>query len=240
MSSRLLPTDDPTLVCDRDASDAVAQWRDRWRELAVKPVGSLAEAVLARGTPGINCETSELLSRAIAEAADVPVVLHGRLSRADLPAGTVREEQLFDIVPYENTVVRLSVTVEQLEDLVEEQLESRGTYVFCGLFGVHVTVDGTGEAQVRKADLAALGSTLRNGRLRIAVNSYTASGGGGRFPLMRRLVDDPDSRAGDTGLLTRDAVRTFLAHHPDLTVEARNWLRVRRAGAPRRQETEAR
>jgi len=63
-----------------------------------------------------------------------------------------------------------------------------------------VTFDSEGKAHV---------SGLGPGRHSIAMNSFTAAGGG-RYVRLARLLKRPESQTRDTGLSTRDAMRNYL------------------------------
>jgi len=211
-----VPHDEATLA-------AVGPMLEAARKAAAQPVGSVARPLSAAGTPGIDCATSELLCRVLAEAARSPVVVHGRLSPVGLPAGPVHEAQLFDLVPYENEIFTARLTPAQLAAIVAEQWRNRNSYVFCGLYGVAATLDPEGKT----AELAPLPAAALDpdGRVLVAFNSYTAAGGGGRFAELVRILEEPASQRRGIGVSTRDALRDHLARNPGLEVAPKVWLR---------------
>jgi 2',3'-cyclic-nucleotide 2'-phosphodiesterase (5'-nucleotidase family) len=196
-----------------------------------KPVCRLPQPVPPGGTPGVNCAVSELLCRALAEAAGAEVALHGTLGRTGLPAGEVTERDLFALVPYENAVMVADLTAADLEEVVAEQLANRSSYVYCGVWGAEFAVhqdDADGIPRVRLTAVPGR-SGPRPERLRVALNSYTAAGGGGRFPRLAQCLRSPQARCRETGSAARDAVRLYLQRHADEAVTPRAWLTGRLA-----------
>jgi len=226
ITSRLVPAA-AGVPPDAAAQRCVAPWLEAAAAYAGRPVGELARAVPAAGRPGETCAVSELLCQAIAAVTEARVVLHGRLSRADLAAGPVKEGHLFAVVPYENTLATARLTADELRTVLAEQDANRSAYTYCGLWGLAATVflDQAGTvSEVRVPEDAFAG----DGRIKVALNSYTAAGAGGRFPLLREILRRPACAARDTGINSRAALRQFLAEHSPVTVKARRWLtRVR-------------
>ena len=177
--------------------------------------GSLARPVKSYGRPGISCETSELICRALAEATGADIVLHGRLSKKDLPAGHVTAQDLFELVPYENSIVTADVTREELAAIVAEQSRNKTHYSYCGLWGADAKIDKNGETAV----ITALwkGEWPANGRMKLALNNHTAAGSG-RFTVLRSILDKPECHTTDTKIMTRAAVETYLAKRENLVI----------------------
>lgn len=222
ITSRLLAAG-PDVDPDPTAETAVSAWLERTRAFAKERVGSVRDRISAEGMPGRSCATSELLSRAIAAAVGVDVVVHGRLSRFSLFPGPVTEAELFRLVPYENSIGTVALTPAELREILREQEANRDSYVYNGLFGARARVTRAG--QIRDLELPG---PIRDGRVRVALNSYALAGGGGRFPRLRAIVRRPAANLHDTGIWTRTAVREYLGRHPDLSVQARAWLRTTR------------
>jgi 2',3'-cyclic-nucleotide 2'-phosphodiesterase (5'-nucleotidase family) len=214
-----VPHDETTLA-------AVGTMLEAARTAAAKPIGNLASPLSADGTPGIDCGTSELICRVLAEAAHCPVVVHGKLSPLGLPAGPIREAQLFDLVPYENEIFTARLTPAQLATVVAEQWRNRKSYVFCGLYGVEAILDPEGKA----AELSPLPANAldADGRVLVAFNSYTAAGGGGRFPELAKILAEPASQLRGTGISSRDALRDYLVRNPGLDLAPKAWLQPQR------------
>ena len=77
-------------------------------------------------------------------------------------------------------------------------------------------------------------------RFRVAFNSYTLASGGGRFALLRKIAERPNSRLDMTGIDTRSAVAEYIRKHSPLRLEADASVTMCReeettpAGLPRR------
>ena len=201
---------------DDELRTALADWLEAAKTERNRLIkGSLARPVKSYGRPGVSCETSELICRALAEATGADVVLHGRLSKADLPAGRVTGQDLFDLVPYENSIVTAEVTREELAAIVAEQWRHKTHYSFCGLWGADAKVGKSAET----ASITALwkGEWPKNGRVKLALNNHTAAGSG-RFTVLRGILDKPECHTTDTKIMTRAAVEAYLAKRENLVI----------------------
>lgn len=219
LESRLLPADTAEPEEFAAASEVGAMLADA-RDFIGQKIGVLAAGLAAGRVPGVNSATSELISAAIAEKTGVTIVVHGKLSDKSFPAGDFSERELFALVPYENTVGTLILTVNQLRAVINEQVANRGSYVACGIHGIHAVLDQEGRVE----KLLLPNGQPAAGKIKVAFNSYSLAGGGGRFPFLRKLAADPKCAPVDTGLSTRDIVREFIRRHTPVTGKPRNWF----------------
>ena len=223
LTSELVPADAEP---DNQGSAELTRLLAEAEAAAGDVVCRLPRAIPAGGTPGISCATSELICRALAEATGAAVVLHGTLGRAGLPAGDVSERHLFALVPYENTITVADLTPAELEVVVAEQIANRASYVYCGVWGAEVAIqpqDPEREAHVHLTGLQGNSGPLPE-RLPVAMNSHTAAGGGGRFPRLFEILQTPQAHRRNTGLSSREAVKTYLRRHAEEPLEARRWI----------------
>ena len=185
----------------------------------------LSREVSVKGQPGVSCPVSELLCTALADATGAEVALHGTLSTTGFPAGRpLANADLFAVVPYENTAVTAEVTAEELGRIVTEQWAQRKVYTYCGLWGADAVIDADGHARITGIgpDLAA---PVPGRRYRIVLNSHTAAGGG-RNPVLKRILANPEAHCRDTGQNTRQILYDWLQKHPnDFAVTPRQWIR---------------
>ncbi len=220
----------PDVPEDPRAGMVVQDCLDRTRELARSVIVRLPEAVPARGTPGETCATSELICRAAAEATGARIVFHGKLSQKSLPAGPVTEQDLFDLIPYENSLAVAQLTPAEIRHVLEEQWHWRGSGAYCGAWGVGVVFSSEGRVLEMRGPR---GKPLdEQKRLPVAFNSYTVAGAGRRFPVLRALLRTPQASLHDTGTNSRDAVRAYLKRHRPLRLTVRRWVRRVRARRP--------
>lgn len=177
--------------------------------------------ISATGRPGQSNAMSQLFCAAIRHATGAEVVMHGVLSSASLPAGRpVTGKMLFDVVPYDNTMVTCQVTAAQLEAIIAEQWRMRKSYTYCGLYNACATIAADGGAHLQSVNGAPPDSARR---YLLALNSFTAAGGG-RYPVLEEILSRPECSFKNTGRLTRDALQEYLKLHPGLVVTPEKYL----------------
>lgn len=157
----------------------------------------------------------QLIAAAIAESSKAEFVLHGALGPKSLAPGPVTERDLWDLVPYENTIGVALLTPAEIAAILEEARAGKPSVHRHAPYGFSYSVE-TGEdgretvTRLRDAE----GKLLHpRRRYRVAMNSYALASGGTRYPEVRRLVDRPIARLTMTGVDTRDAVRAYLRKH---------------------------
>lgn len=189
-------------------------------------VASLAQAIPSRGIPGTSCATSELIATAIAQATGAAVVFHGKLSNHELPAGKLHGHDLHRLLPYDNAIVTATLTLDDIQTILNEQLKWRRHYSFNGIYGATATLNpATGQATL--TGLGKTGTlppdTTNAQRLLVAFNAHAAAGSG-RFTALRAILAQPQANTTQLNLSTRQAVENFLAKHPNLTLTPFPWL----------------
>ncbi len=194
-------------------------------EQSQREIGKIEFEISGAGSPGVDCATSELICKALTRATAAQFAIHGRLSGCSLMPGEVNERDLFELVPYENGVALAALTPAEIGAIVEEQYANRNSYVACGIYGFHARLDAGGRVQ-KLSDRS--GAPLDSDkRYNVVFNSYTVAGGGGRFPVLRRILRTPQAYLKDTGLKTRDVVRDYLKTHSGAKVNAvTKWLHL--------------
>jgi 2',3'-cyclic-nucleotide 2'-phosphodiesterase (5'-nucleotidase family) len=199
-----------TVWADREQADtAVARVVDGFRRatdsLTARPVARLAQALVRRGD---QYPLGNLLADAYREAgqADVAIVNNGGI-RADLDSGVVTWGELFEVVPFQNVVTRVTLTGAELRAALEHALGTRDAAGHVS--GVRLTVArGAPEGQRLLAVTLADGRSLRDdGRYTLAVPDYLAAGGSGYSMLRGRP-------AVNTGIVDLDALIDHLRRLP--------------------------
>lgn len=208
------------------AAQAAASWQERARiygEQILAP--PLPSPLSAKGRPGVNCPQSELFCQALAEAASCPLALHGILAKEEIPAGVpITGDLLFQLVPYENTLVVCQVTPEELGQILQEQWAIRNTSGACGIWGAEAAISSQG---VRILSLGEDAPPLPGKRYSLVMNSHTAAGSG-RTPVLQEILARPACQTRDTGLSSRQAVLQWFQAHPGVTPQPRKWLHISR------------
>lgn len=191
------------------------------REKLDKPVGTAA-GVLARYAV-VETTLDHLLADALREATGTEIALSNgfRFGSPVLP-GTLREKDLWSFYPVVTRLMTGKVTGRQLRDFWEREIENAfardARKRFGGWLprpsGLQVRFDSSAEPGQRVLDIKVNGEPLDDDRL------YTLTA-------CEREGDKPDTlcripNAKDTRLLeidAHDAVRAYLARHPDVRRE---------------------
>jgi len=184
-------------------------------------VAKLPYAVTPEGRPGVNCSASELFCLALAKASGAEVVFHGALATKTLEAGKpVTGKDVFAFVPYENTIFTAKLTAGEIEQIVTEQWAQRDVYTYCGVWGARVKLDAQGTATVLRVgkDKPDAGK-----RYLVAFNSFTVAGGG-RYPLLRKILQTAAAELQDTGISTRKAVVDYLQANQQAPLPMERWI----------------
>jgi 5'-nucleotidase/UDP-sugar diphosphatase len=188
-------------------------------------LGPIVEQVLAQNDSSLSSSgalTEEIaLGNLVADLmrdavrADIAVQNGGGI-RGDLRAGPVRLRDLYTVLPFDNTIVTMTLSGRHVEKMLEESVARRGRGGFLHVSGVSFTA--TDEGRVR--DIRVNGAPLDRDRLyRVAANNFTAGGGDGF------TVFEEARNVEDTGTRLREAVVVALKERT--TVSARVEGRIR-------------
>ncbi len=216
--SELIPVPEETPP-DEELLARLQPWLEKEQDFLNLPTGIvLPQEIRSQKRPGQGNPISELLCMAIAEASGAEIAFHGVLTEAPIPAGPLSRKTLFDVVPYENTIVTAELTPDELTAVMTEQWRQRTSYRFCGpwnarfLLGSKLHFQGTGDD-----------TPVENRRYKIAINSHTAAGSG-VFPILRYIIERPAANRVNTGISTRDALEAFLKKHADSLPQPKIWI----------------
>jgi 2',3'-cyclic-nucleotide 2'-phosphodiesterase/3'-nucleotidase/5'-nucleotidase len=200
--ARLQPTYADEVVPDSAMLTRVAGWNARVALVAATPIGQNART-LTRSRGG-----ESVLGDLVAEAmraesgADLAFTNSGGL-RADLPAGPITKGSVYDVIPFDNTLVLVKLTGEQVRRMLEDGLAHGRVSQQSGL---RYRFDLSRPQGGRLLALGlADGSPLDEARTyTVAVNNFMASGGD-NYDTLSRARDQVD-----TGTLVRDALERYL------------------------------
>lgn len=175
----------------------------------------------------------QLIAAAIAKAVKADVVLHGLLTEESLAAGPIRRRDAWRLVPYENRIGVVSLTPQELREILEENAEQSGTIHFLGALGLSYDLrPGAPRGErIRHLALADGSRPHPRKRLRVALNSYSLASGGGRFPALRRIAERPTSRLRMTNIDTRSALVDYVRKRSPVCVGEGAGVRVLRGSA---------
>lgn len=186
---------------DASVLAAIAQYRPRADSLANRHIATLAEpATKGRGEGPLGNMIAD--AQRAATSADVAIMTNGGI-RTSLPAGPVTYGMLYAVQPFDNRMVRITITGRDLRRLLEQVLE--GAHVS----GVEIRFDPARPSGRRIIDV-----TLADGRrladdevYSLGVSNFLAEGGDG-------LVMLRDLPREDMGIGPLDAFIAYLERSP--------------------------
>ena len=156
--------------------------------------------------PGKQRESplAKLLCKSFSEAlrrnkTPVDAVFHGTFGTPEIPAGPVTVADAWEILPYENTLVTVTITPAQLLEIVAEDRKSssdRTLWPYQVVWEKRTPVRILSEGTELPADKPVT----------VAFNSYDSQSGGHRLMRMREIVHLPSSARRPIDINTRDAL----------------------------------
>ena len=200
---------DPTILAlmqsEIDAADLVLK----------QNIGELVEPFGAMSSFGRPSDVERLIASGIMASlrklgTEIDAVLHGLFDgTAPLAAGPKTVADAWAVLPYENAIVSIEVTRDDLLALARE-LGAASSRDARNLMGVRVSGAAQGKAFRVDDVCAADGSPLPvRPSYRVAMNSYDSQSAGGRFPVLAQLVQRPSSKRVLHPVQVRDALIDF-------------------------------
>lgn len=197
---------------------------DAAEQTLARPIGELIEPFSIATQPGHPSDVERLIASAIRAAllkqgVEIDAVIHGLFdSTHPLAPGTKTVADAWAILPYENEIVTLELSRNDLLTLVQDFGTGREARSLMGL-GIVSSGQGT---QFKITDLRASdGSPLPpKPTYRIALNSYDAQSAGQRFPTVARLAAQPSSRRILHPIQIRDALIDFFLTHQKVSLKS--------------------
>ena len=198
--ARLQATYSDILAPDSAMAARVTRWNSAVAPLAAQPVGRATHRLTRSGENTIGYLVTDAMRAA--SGADVALTNSGGL-RADLPEGAITHGAIYEVMPFDNTIVTLDMNTSELHQVFEEGLRVGRVLQ---VSGVRLSYDPSRPPMQRVVSLTLPnGKPLDPGRtLKIAINNFIASGGDGytSFARARNVVD--------TRMALRDAMESFV------------------------------
>ncbi|MCY1021216.1 bifunctional metallophosphatase/5'-nucleotidase [Pyxidicoccus sp. MSG2] len=179
------------------------------RETQLRPLGISAAAPLTRGYDAESA-LGNLLADALRDVAraDVALMNPGGI-RADLPAGPLTFGQMYEVLPFDNTVAVLQLSGAELRRLLELAHSTDRGAVF-PVSGLELTLANCPGPQRLQGVTLAGGGALEPGKTyRVALPDFLARGGDGLAPLVRTLPPERVDLTPVRGMDLRDAVIAY-------------------------------
>ena len=210
-SAELQAVIEPALELARDAFR---------RQLGVQVTAEL------KGTHDTECPLGNLFADAmLAHVPDAQVAIsNGGSLRAPLPAGPLSYGELYECMPFDNRLVKLSIAGAELRRVLETHLShDRHGILSLGGFSAAASCH---EGRLRVALTDKIGRSIPDGEQLVLVTSdYLATGGDGLFApiaLDRARVEAID------GVLVRDALAAELSKLGRIDPAAPRWFDAKR------------
>ncbi|HEY5959428.1 MAG TPA: bifunctional metallophosphatase/5'-nucleotidase, partial [Polyangiaceae bacterium] len=164
------------------ASPAIAKLvadAEKWVEpLVTQVIGSSASEITSSQNSAGESALGDLIadSQRVAVGADFAFMNPGGI-RANLDSGAITWGELFAIQPFGNTVVRLTVTGQDIYDLLEQQWTQASPRVL-QISGLEYTWKASNAVGSRVVEVRSKGSPIdKAADYSIAVNNFLATGG---------------------------------------------------------------
>jgi 2',3'-cyclic-nucleotide 2'-phosphodiesterase (5'-nucleotidase family) len=201
---------------DRAVKALLQPYADSLATAMNKPVFRTRSRVSMSGLEDGDTPLGNFVADAMLESAggDIAIINSGGI-RAPLPAGTVTVGDIFTVLPFDNTLVKVSMKgwqVRELFDFIARRIGKRG---FAQISGASFVIRNG-----RASDIRVGGRTLESDRTySVATIDFLYTGGDG-FTQFEKA-----GAAAATGVLTHDAGIEFLRHHPDYEFKKRGRIR---------------
>ncbi|MGH7730708.1 MAG: bifunctional metallophosphatase/5'-nucleotidase, partial [Candidatus Eiseniibacteriota bacterium] len=200
--ARLVTTYGDRITPDAAMAARVERWNEGVARIAAEPVGRSATRLTRQH--GAESALGNLVTDAMRAAvgADIAFQNSGGL-RADLPEGVVTRGGVYEVMPFDNTIVTLELTGAEVARVIEDGLRTGRVHQLSGL---RLAFDLSRPEMERVTSLkAADGSAFDATRVwKVAVNSFMADGGDESATLARGKAKL------DTQILVRDALEWFV------------------------------
>ncbi|MBU0507253.1 bifunctional metallophosphatase/5'-nucleotidase [bacterium] len=211
-------TDDGTLVTlfterfprDRGVAETIDTVVARVEEGFSEKIGEATAPILRSGegeTPLGNLVTDAMRWKL---HGDVAITNKGGI-RTDLPAGIITPRDVFNVLPFDNTLGAVNVTGAFLKELLEDKVAYGGSGL--DVSGVTVRVDRSKPRGERIVTLDVGGKPYDpTARYRLVTTDYLLEGNSG----MEKLAALRNEAAVESGSYMRDAVIEYIQQHSPL------------------------
>ena len=212
--SKLIPVTKQKFV-DPNILNCIKPWQQDAAKFAERIIGYTGKEITSTMFNSMFSNISLLFCRAIKEKVDVTAVFHGTVIPSAKFAGKITEQNIFDAIPYEDTICTLDLTLEELKTIIREQISAKKQHHFQSVLGLMLSKDSKNTLTIKMSN----GYTLRSDkRYRCAFSSYTLAGAGGRFPELKAIALRKTSNGQDTGVTIREALRDYVKKHYPLFI----------------------
>jgi 5'-nucleotidase len=166
---------------DPATSRLVADYKARITPISERVVGTAATTITRTADADGEIPLGDLIADAQREYADAQIAfMNPGGIRADIAEGPVTYGELFTVQPFDNQVVRMELTGDQIYRLLEQQFQADRARIL-QVSGIKVSYNASNPAGQRITSLTLSDGTPveRGATYTVAANSFIATGGDG-------------------------------------------------------------
>jgi len=194
------------VVPDAKIAAVIEPQLQRVRELKARPLGVVLDTAIPREAPlesPLGNFFTDVLLQSVA-GADIAINNTDGGLRADLPPGPLTYGSLFEAYPFDNLIVRFTLTGAELKKVLAGRVGGSSVLGIAGLRARATCSAGAPHVDLLRAD----GRTVEDSeRVTVVTTDFLATGGEGLF----RSITPPNGLgAQDIGQLVRDAAAQWL------------------------------
>ncbi|HEX5850275.1 MAG TPA: 5'-nucleotidase C-terminal domain-containing protein [Rubrobacter sp.] len=177
-SADIVTTYNDAVTPDARLAQLVADYKTRIAPISERVVGTASEDITRTQDADGESELGDLIADAQRDyaGADLAFMNPGGI-RADIASGPVTFGDVFTVQPFDNQVVKMELTGDQIYGLLEQQFEVN---FFLQVSGIEYSYDASRPAGQRITSATVNGLPLdRSATYTVAANSFLATGGDG-------------------------------------------------------------
>jgi 5'-nucleotidase len=205
-SAEIVNTFNDAIAPDAATARLVADYKERIDPIANRVVGTAAENVVRTNNAAGESPLGQLIADAQRDfaGADLAFMNPGGI-RADIAAGEVTYAELFAVQPFDNQVVRLEMTGDQVYRVLEQQFQTDNNgnprNRILQVSGLEFSYNSTNPAGQRITSVTLPDGTPldRSATYTVAANSFIATGGDG-FTVFKE-AQNPNTLGSDLDAL---------------------------------------
>jgi 5'-nucleotidase len=215
-------TEDP-ITPDPETVALVAEHDAQVTEIENRVVGNAAENITRTTTPAGESALGDLIADAQRAYAGTQIAfMNPGGIRADIQQGPVTYGELFTVQPFDNQVVKMELTGDQIYRLLEQQFQVNRILQVSGL---KYTYNASNPAGARITSVTVDGAPLdRNATYTVAANSFIATGGDG-FTVFEEAAATQQTLGSDL-----DALEAYIGSQQQVGVPADFGQRITTLG----------
>jgi 5'-nucleotidase len=181
-TGRVVTTYQDGVAPDPRTAALVQDYKDRIAPVANRVVGNAANDISTTANPAGESPMGDLIADAQRKFAnaDFAFMNPGGI-RAPISAGEVTYGELFTVQPFDNQVVKMQLTGNQVYQVLEQQFGADGRTRILQVSGLKFSYNSTNPAGQRITGVTLPDGTPidRNATYTVAANSFIATGGDG-------------------------------------------------------------